>query len=112
MQLAQVCMIGNARNGEEQENQREAEEAQFEADFRLWQRFAYCDHEKKNGKADIECKMNDALDMIFNDEKARQKFNYVLFMAYCSDDHRTELREMIGIYLMRVYKREWMREAA
>ena len=97
---------------EEQEIKRDREEERFNADFRVWQRLTYCDNDKKNGKADIEDKMSDALDMIFNDEKARQKFNFLLFMAYCSDDHRDTLCEMIDLYLKRVYQHEWTQEAA
>ena len=97
---------------EEQEIKRDLTEERFNADFRVWQRLTYCDNDKKNGKADIEDKMSDALDMIFNDEKARQKFNFLLFITYCSDDHRNTLREMIDLYLKRVYQREWIQEAA
>ncbi len=74
--------------------------------------FAYCDRSKESGKEDIEEKMSDALDMITSDEKSRQQFNWFLFSAYCSDDHRDDLIVMIRFYLKCAYKCEWMRKIA
>ena len=97
---------------EEQEIKRDREDERFNADFRVWEMFTYCDRKKENGKADIEDKMSDALDMIASDEKSRQRFNWLLFSAYCSDDHRDDLNVMIRSYLKCAYKKEWTREAA
>ena len=60
---------------EEQEIKRDREDERFNADFRVWEMFAYCDRSKDSGKADIEDKMGDALNMIASDEKSRQMFN-------------------------------------
>ena len=97
---------------EEQEIKRDIEEERLDADFRVWQRFAYCDRKKENGIKDIEDKMSDVMDMIEGDEKSRQRFNQLLFSAYCSNDHHDALAEMVGSYLKTAYRKEWTREAA
>ena len=97
---------------EEQEIKRDLTEERFNADFRVWEMFTYCDRSKESAKTDIENKMSDALDMMTSDEKTRQRFNWLLFSAYCSDDHRDDLMIMIRFYLKRAYKKEWTREAA
>lgn len=101
---------------EKEEMKRDREEERlnkdFNADFRVWEMFAYCDRYKESGKADIEDKMSNALNMIANDEKSRQRFNWLLFSAYCSGGNHDDLNLMIRSYLKTAYKKEWTREAA
>ncbi len=97
---------------EEQEIKRDLEEERLNADFRVWEMFAYCDRNKASGKADIEDKMGAAIEMIANDEDSRQRFNWLLFNACCSDDHKDDFMFMIRSYLKTAYKKERTRQAA
>ena len=95
---------------EEQENEHDREDERLNADFRVWEMFTYIDRNKENDKVEIEEKMSNMIALIFDDKKEQQRFNFLLFSAYCSRDHYSDLREMIGLYLKRVYQREWIPE--
>lgn len=93
---------------EEQDIKRDIEDEQLNQDFYWWEINTYCDRNKENDKAEIEEKMSKVVALIFDDEKEQKRFNFLLFSAYCSHDHYSDLREMIGTYLKRVYQCEWM----
>ena len=95
---------------EEQEIKRDIEDERLNHDFRVWEMFTYCDRNKENDKVEIEEKMSNVIALIFDNEDEQKKFNFLLFSAYCSHDHYSDLREMIGLYLKRVYQREWIPE--
>ena len=99
---------------EEQEIEHDREDERLDADFLDWQRFAYCDRDKPTDKAQIIDYVEDALDMIASDEKSRQRFNWLLFNAYCSDFHchRNNLMEMVGSYLKTAYRKKCRHEVA
>lgn len=96
---------------ETQDNAHDQQEEACKADFILWKRFAYCDvsvYDKESAKKDIERKMSSALELIFDGNKEADHFHYALFMAYCSNDHIEKLREMIGNFLLKSFRHEWV----
>ena len=101
----------DGRQWEAEEMRRSQEEERLDADFRLWQRFAYCDRNHAFDKAQIIDYVEDALDMISGNEESRKKFNWLLFNAYCSEDHHEDFLEMVGSYLKTAYCKEQKREA-
>jgi hypothetical protein len=98
---------------EEQEIRRDARDAAFDDHFDLWRRFAYCDREKKKGIEEIADVMDTALNNLYCNDKDCAKFEFALFVWYCSDsnpDARNVMNELLDKHIRAVIRKEWGRE--
>jgi hypothetical protein len=98
---------------EEQEIRRDARDAAFDDHYELWRRFAYCDREKKKGIEEIADVMDTALNNLYCNDQDCAKFEFALFVWYCSDsepDARNAMNELLDKYIRAVIRKEWERE--
>lgn len=102
------------REREDREDmKREAEEYEFESHFGWWHLNLYCDKERKNDRKTILESMSEAMNNLYNDAGDCERFEFALFLWYCSHDNREArdtIFELLDKHIRNVARKEWDRE--